>query len=179
MGSTAVWLAGGADALTWRAADGLHRPWTWFGAALVHLSTAHWLGNLLALAALAALGWAVRAGRAATAAWALAWPLSTVGLWTWPVVGHYVGLSGVVHAGVAVLALHCAGPAGRRTVGLLLAAGLALKLAGEQAWRQPVRFDPAWGFDVVVAAHLSGAVAGAACALLVCAARGLLFSRRP
>ncbi len=38
---------------------------------------------------------------------------------------------------------------------------MALKLLIEKAWLQPVAFDPSWGFNVIYAAHLTGAVAGA------------------
>ena len=45
-------------------------------------------------------------------------------------------------------------------------AGITLKLLVEHAWTQPVAFDPAWGANVVYAAHLTGAVAGAVLGLL-------------
>ena len=47
-----------------------------------------------------------------------------------------------------------------------LLAGLGLKLLTEQAWIHPVVYSPDWGFNVVVAAHLSGALAGAGLGLI-------------
>lgn len=172
--SGVVWQSGQRAHLVWRAADWSREPWTLWTAHWVHLSAAHWLANLLALVAVAVLGLALRAGWIEALALLLAWPLSTLALLGWPQVGSYHGLSGLVHAAVGVLFSLSA----RRAVGspmtLVLGTGLALKLALERGWSQPLAYDPSWGFNVVYAAHLSGALAGAACGLLA----GLVF-RRP
>jgi rhomboid family GlyGly-CTERM serine protease len=173
-GSLAAWIRDNPPDWLWHAATWQQHPWAVFTAAFVHLSAAHLLGNLLALAALALLGQALRAGGASALALLAAWPLGTAGLQLWPSITSYGGLSLVVHAGVAVLAAHCAlrprGVRAARIWALLLAAGLAAKLIAERAWQQPLLFDSAWGFKVAVAAHLSGALAGLACALLVAGA---------
>lgn len=164
-GSLVAWRAGSPLRWEWWRADWAHVA-SWWTAAFVHRSAAHGLANLLALGAVAVLGQALRVPRALTLALALAWPLSTLGLLAFPQIGRYAGLSGVLHAAVAVLVVHCALARALRGWAVLLGAGLGLKLMAEAAWRQPLVFEPEWGFAVATAAHLSGAVAGAACALL-------------
>ena len=65
-----------------------------------------------------------------------------------------------------------------RVLGLLVAGGLLVKLRLERAWAVPIGFDSGWAFNVIYAAHLTGAVAGAALALLLEACHRL-FGRRP
>ena len=115
-----------AQALVWRSADWAQRPWTPWTSAWVHLNAPHLVGNLLALGVLAAIGWRLRPSRAATLAWALSWPLLQLSLLLWPLIGYAVGLSGVLHAGVAVLAacLLLDGQKALRPWVLLLASGL-------------------------------------------------------
>ena len=55
---------------------------------------------------------------------------------------------------------------------------LLVKLRLERAWAVPIGFDSGWAFNVIYAAHLTGAVAGAALALLLEACHRL-FGRRP
>ncbi|MEN9893771.1 MAG: hypothetical protein RLY78_4066 [Pseudomonadota bacterium] len=82
----------------------------------------------------------------------------------WP-LHHYGGLSGVLHAGVAVLAvaLWRAPDAARRRVGRVLAAGLLVKLLAEQPWGPVLSWDAGLGMARVPLAHLAGALAGLAC----------------
>ena len=75
-------------------------------------------------------------------------------------------MSGLLMAMLAVLCVHAWRPGSRIASSVLLAA-LALKLLAERAWSHPLAFDPAWGFNVVNAAHLTGALAGATSAMLV------------
>ena len=88
----------------------------------------------------------------------IAWPLSTLSLLLCPEVTSYVGLSGLVHAGIALLGILLL--QGSRYLGLTLLLGLAVKLRQEQAWVQPVVWSADWGFNVVVVAHLYGAGVG-------------------
>lgn len=151
------------QALTWHAGPWLGQPWTWWTSAWVHLGTPHLIGNQLALGALTAAGWWLRTPRSATLAWALCWPLLQVSLGLWPQPDFAVGLSGLLHAGVAVLGLHALiGPApGReRPWGAVLLGGLLLKLLIEQAWQQPVAWSPDHEMWVLQAAHLVGAAWG-------------------
>lgn len=170
LASLLVWLAGAVaglptTALAWSATDWAVRPWTLWTAALFHLSGIHLLANLLALGALAVLGRALRAGPAAAVALLAAWPLATLGLIVWPQVAWYGGLSGLVHAAVAVLWAHAALRRQGWPLSFLLFVALLFKLMAEHAWTTPVAFDPAWGFNVVYAAHLTGALAGVICGL--------------
>src|SRR5574343_827235 len=112
--------------LGWSPSLAWEEPWRWWSAAWVHLSPRHLAANLVGLALVALLGTAVRAGWRAAAAWALAWPLTHGLLLAQPALARYGGLSGVLHAGVAVAALHLwrqapAGEAGRGARRLALA----------------------------------------------------------
>lgn len=165
--SIAAWYSGGAPNLAWQAALWPQQPWTLWSAALVHLSGAHLLANLVALVVLAVLGACLHAGRAATLAVLLAWPLGTLALVWWPQITEYSGMSGLLNAMAAVLWAHTALRGESKPVSFVIFAALALKLASEHAWSQPIAFDPNWGFNVVYAAHLAGAAAGAICGLVV------------
>jgi rhomboid family GlyGly-CTERM serine protease len=152
--------------LQWDAANWMRQPWTLFTSALVHLSGAHLIANLLALGALAILGWSLGAGKPACIALLAAWPLGTMALQAWPQVTQYGGLSGLVHAAVAVLWAHAAARGKAYPLSFVLFVALVFKLLTEHAWATPLAFDPDWGFNVVYAAHLSGTLAGAACGLV-------------
>jgi rhomboid family GlyGly-CTERM serine protease len=160
------WGWGSAEAWDWQATRIVAEPWRLLSAAFVHLSAQHLLANLAGAGVLAAFGWAARSTASDTAAWLLAWPLGHALLRVQPGLTHYAGLSGVLHAGVAVAAfgLLLRAQGRRRAVGAAVLAGLALKLLGEQAWRGAAQTVPQWDFPVAVAAHASGAAAGLACA---------------
>jgi rhomboid family GlyGly-CTERM serine protease len=172
--SVAVWLATGAtaheplpmSALLWHPTAWWQRPWTLWTAALVHLTGVHLAANLLALGAVAVLGRALDAGRPATLALLVAWPLTTLTLLAWPQVGGYGGLSGLIHAQVLVLWSLLAIKKVATPLAISLLAGIAFKLLMEHAWSQPQAFDPNWGFNVVYAAHLGGALVGAGCGVV-------------
>ncbi len=153
--------------LAWRAADWHAAPWTLWTGPLEHFALPHAIGNGLALAAIAALGSQLGAGPRDALALQLAWPLSTLGLLLWPQVGGFYGLSGVVHAATAILALRAITSPLTYRLGQALAVGLLFKLALERGWAMPVGFDANWGFNVVYAAHLTGAATGAALALIL------------
>lgn len=160
-----------AEALRWHP----HAPvWTWWSSAWVHLHGAHLLANQLALAAVAVGGWAMRVGGSAVAAWCGAWPLLVAVQPWWPAVQGYAGLSGLLHAGVTVLAVQglCGGTgaAAPRGAALALGAGLSLKLALEAGWREPLAPHATLAMEVVQSAHWAGALCGAGLgAVLVCA----------
>lgn len=175
--SMLVWWAGApvAQALTWKAETWLQQPWTLWTTPWVHIHTPHLIGNQLAVGALAAMAWLIRPNVVASLAWLLAWPTLALALPLWPHIGYAVGLSGLIHAAVAVVAVQLLWgqaplvPRGRRWGGLL-AAGLCGKLALEQGWHWPVVWSNSAGMSVVQAAHLTGAVAGAVFSVLLAAA---------
>jgi rhomboid family GlyGly-CTERM serine protease len=161
LGSLYAWSGGRQALLLWHASGWAHHPWQLWTASLAHLSSAHLLINLAALLAMAVLGLFLQVGRSAVFACLLAWPTGTLALSLWPEITYYGGLSGLLMAMLAILAVFAAGRVATRGTGVVLLIVLAFKLLTEQAWTQPVAFDPRWGFNVVLAAHLSGAVAGA------------------
>jgi rhomboid family GlyGly-CTERM serine protease len=161
--------------LDWQPARAAAEAWRAWTAAFVHWSPLHLGGNLAGCAVLAAFGAAARVPLRATAAWALAWPLTHALLLVQPALVHYGGLSGVLHAGVAVAALSTWGgsPAHRRIGGLVLA-GLGLKLLLERPWAGPLAQPAGWDIAVAPLAHATGALSGVACALMLGVSR-----RRP
>ena len=163
-------------------------PWRWWSAAFVHLSDGHLAANVMGCAVVGVFGHlAARAVQAPAAtrdwtlAWLAAWPLTHLMLLVEPRLAGYGGLSGVLHAGVAVAALGLAlqGRGRPRGVGAAVLAGLIVKVALEQPWRAPVQALAHWDVPVAVAAHAAGAAAGLACAALVRAARERATMRRP
>ncbi|HEY9065906.1 MAG TPA: rhombosortase [Burkholderiaceae bacterium] len=171
------------ETLDWQPALARAEPWRALSAVGVHYSALHLFANLAGTVAVGALGVAARAPAASAWAWAAAWPLTQLGLVVEPALSHYGGLSGVLHAGVAVIALQLllATPAtpAQRWVGAALLAGLCLKVAREAPWGAPLRHPAGWDIAVAPLAHASGFAAGAACALVarVIGRRG--FARRP
>ena len=122
------------------------------------------LGNLLVLGAYLTVGWVARPDGRCTLAWLLAWPLGQLSLLWWPQIGYAVGLSGLLHAGVAVLAVQLLRrripiPKAKRWGGLL-ALVLLGKLLLERGWAYPVVWDGAHDMSVVQAGHLSAAAWG-------------------
>lgn len=160
--------------LAWAPALAWSEPWRWWSAAWVHLSLLHLLANLAGAVLVLLLGWVARLPRAAAWAWALAWPLTHLGLLLAPDLLRYGGLSGVLHAGVAVavVALMRTAPLRReRVLGAVLLAGLCMKVLGERAWAHTLVTPPGWDIAVAPLAHASGTVCGVLLAL------GLVRSR--
>lgn len=146
--------------LAWR------EPWRAFSAAGWHLSAMHLGANLLGTAIVGALGVVARVPARFAAAWLVAWPLTQFGLLARPELAHYGGLSGVLHAGVAIVAVHlvAAGLRARRGIGLAILAGLAIKLILEAPWGPAVVHPAGWDIGIAPAAHLCGTLAGLLCA---------------
>lgn len=188
-GRTATLPAGG-----WLPDRAWDEPWRWWSAAFVHLSDGHLAANVVGCAVVGAFGQfgaravdaaptgaasagAATPGAAVAGHWALAWlaawPLTHGLLLAEPRLAGYAGLSGVLHAGVAVAALGLVvqGRGLARAIGAAVMAGLVVKLVLEQPWRAPVRTLAQWDVPVAVAAHASGAVAGLACAAVLLLAR--------
>jgi rhomboid family GlyGly-CTERM serine protease len=167
--SAAVWSSRALAlvALSWQPRLAGSEPWRWWSAAWVHLSEQHLLGNLAGAALVAALGWAAEVPRRAAWAWLLAWPLTHLGLLLQPQLQRYGGMSGVLHAGVAVVAVHLlARPQRRaRALGGAIAAGLVVKIVLEAPWQGPLLRSPHWDIAVAPLAHLLGVAWGALCAL--------------
>jgi rhomboid family GlyGly-CTERM serine protease len=157
-----------AAVLDWQPALALSEPWRAWTAAFVHWSGLHLGANLGALAVLASLGPAGRLPARAALAWLAAWPLTHALLLLRPELSHYGGLSGVLHAGVAIAGWFIvADGAGRaRWIGGAILAGLAAKLVLEAPWGPALRALPGWDIPLAPVGHATGAAAGLACAVV-------------
>jgi rhomboid family GlyGly-CTERM serine protease len=158
-----------AATIDWQPALAHAQPWRAWTAAFVHWSALHLAANLAGAAVVAALGVVARLPPQMTLAWFVAWPLTQLTLLLRPELAHYGGLSGVLHAGVAVVALGLLvrERGRRRLIGAALAAGLAIKIVLEAPWGPVLREGGGWDIKIAPWAHAGGAVAGAACAGLV------------
>ena len=184
-GTVLVWWLP-ANGLDWQPGLALREPWRAVTGAWVHWSPQHLAANLVGCAVVAALGWVARLPAPAALAWAMAWPATQLGLLGWPALVHYGGLSGVLHAGVAVagvgLVVRPRGLDPRaatghprqmaqtrlpdrqlqtlRRIGAGILGGLTLKLVLEEPWGPLLR--PLTGWDIAAApiAHASGALMG-------------------
>ncbi len=148
--------------LEWGRTATVLQPWRLVSAVWPHLSVIHLLLNLGALAAVAALGWLLRVGTTQAIAWLACWPLTHAALWLQPEVMRYAGLSGVLHAGVAICAVKACCEPDRlaRLVGWSLLAGLVLKVLIEAPWSRSLQDSVALGITVVPLAHAAGAALG-------------------
>lgn len=163
----APWI--GADRLDWQPALAWREPWRWWTAAWVHWSGLHLAANLVGAALVSMLGTVAGCGWRATAAWGLAWPLTQLGLLAAPSLVHYGGLSGVLHAAVAVVGLQLVWveQAVRRGIGAALLVGLMLKVLLETPWLGPLHRVSGWDIPIVPLAHATGVLAGLVCAVLL------------
>ncbi len=175
MGGSVLVMAVPAVWLDWQPALAFSNPWRAFTAAWVHWSEQHLGTNLLAAAVVAAYGWSAQVPRHMAWAWAAAWPLTQLGLLVKPELLRYGGLSGVLHAGVAIVCLfllvHAHGR--QRLVGAGVALGLVIKLLSEKPWGAVLQRSADWDIAVAPLAHATGALAG-----LLCGAVALAWLRR-
>ncbi len=157
------------EALDWQPTLAGAQPWRWWTAAFVHYSPLHLGANLGATLVVAAYGWAARTPLRGTAAWLLAWPLGHLALLSVPDLAHYGGLSGLMHAGVAVASLGLVlwQPGRPRWIGALVFAGMGIKLLMEQPWGPVLRTDAAWDILIAPVAHSLCATAGVVAVLVV------------
>ena len=168
--------------LDWQPELAARAPWRAWSAAWVHWSGMHLGANLAGLAVVAALGGVAELPRPAALAWACAWPMTQAGLLWRPELAHYGGLSGVLHAGVAVAALWLllapqrggglqSSPAVRsglllqRRMGAAIGVGLVLKIALERPWGPALQHPADWDIAIAPLAHATGALAGLLCGL--------------
>lgn len=169
---------GGAETARWdwQPALAWQEPWRDWTAALLHWSPQHLRMNLLGTVLMAVLGWRAAMQPTDALAWALAWPLTQLGLLMQPALGHYAGLSGVLHAGAAIVACRLlrSRPARSRRIGGFLALGMLAKLAMESPWRGTTQAAAGLDFSLAPLAHVSGAVMGLLCFVLCDALQRLL-----
>lgn len=151
-----------SSALDWQPALARTEPWRAWTAVFVHLSTLHLAANLAGSVGVAAWGAVARVPARSVAAWLIAWPLVQWGLLMQPELQHYGGLSGVLHAGVAVVAVHlaCAGCRAHRRIAAAVLVVLVAKLLIESPWSGAISHPAGWDIPVAPGAHVSGALAG-------------------
>jgi rhomboid family GlyGly-CTERM serine protease len=156
------------EVLDWQPARAWTEPWRLWSAALVHWSPEHLLANEVGCVVVAAFGVAARLPDRCAIAWLAAWPLGHAALIFQPSLAIYGGLSGVLHAGVAIAAWHVASHerGHRRLVGIAVGVGLIIKIALERPWLMPTQITPEWNFPVAPLAHATGAAAGLASAVI-------------
>ena len=160
---------------------------SWWATAWLHGSSPHLWRNVAGTGLLALLGWLMRPAPRAALAWGLAWPLTHVGMLLEPTLSSYVGLSGVLHAGLVCLALPPAMTLWRRRpadrtapkrrdawVGLALLVALAWKIPLENPWAHGLMASASSAINVAPWAHFSGCMAGALATMSVA-----LLCRRP
>lgn len=152
--------------LDWQPMFALAEPWRWWTAAAVHFSTQHLAINLVGAVIVAVFGVLAHVPPRMAVAWLIAWPLTQLGLLLRPDLLHYGGLSGVLHAGVAIAALQLivAGRRRPRLIGAAVLLGLVAKVLMEKPWGAAVRRVPGWDIGIAPVAHASGLVAGLLCA---------------
>ena len=155
-------------AIDWQPGLALHEPWRAFSAAALHYSALHLGANLVGCVLVASLGVTAQVPRHMAWAWFAAWPLTQFGLLLQPALLHFGGLSGVLHAGVAVAATHLllTATGRRRALGAAVMIGVGIKVVGETPWGEPLRHLPEWDIAVAPLAHATGLAAGVLCALL-------------
>ena len=156
-------------AIDWQPGLVFSQPWRAWSAVWVHYSDLHLAANLAGSVLVAALGWAAPLPPRAALAWLAAWPLTQLGLLLQPALAHYGGLSGVLHAGVAVGAVQLVreGLRRRRLLGVAILSGLVLKVLLEAPWAGPLAYPPGWDIATAPLAHASGLVAGLIASMLL------------
>jgi len=150
------------EPLDWQPALAATQPWRALTAAFIHWTPIHLAANLSGCAVIALLGWRAQLGRREAIAGLIALPLTQLALLLRPELLHYAGLSGALHALVAIAALTLlTRPSRERWIGAAILIGLAIKLAMEQPLGPVLRATPGFDFPVAPFAHLTGALAGA------------------
>ncbi|HET7793312.1 MAG TPA: rhombosortase [Rhizobacter sp.] len=169
IGSLLSFALHATPALEWQPSLAATQAWRWWSAAFVHYSALHLIGNLCGLALTAAFGWVTHMPPRAALAWFIAWPLTHLAfLFAVPDLLHYGGLSGVVHAGVAIVITQVLifGTRGQRLVVGTVLVGLLTKIATETPWREAVQRHEGWDIGIAPMAHVTGVLSGLLCLLL-------------
>ena len=157
-----------STAFDWQPSLALAQPWRAFSAAFIHYSALHLSANLAGAVLVGALGFFARVPSPVALAWLVAWPLTQLGLLARPDLLHYGGLSGVLHAGAACVAVHLVvdarGP--QRAIGALLLVALSIKVLSETPWGPALRHPSGWDIATAPFAHTTGLIAGVLATLL-------------
>lgn len=136
--------------------------WT---CAWLHANTRHLVANLGGLALILGLGWFMKLPPRAALAWCLAWPLTHLALLLDPRLDSYYGLSGVLHAGLSIIATSLLlQPDGAarwvRGYGALLLLGILAKCWLENPSWQALLPRPGLEMNAAPMSHWAGALVG-------------------
>jgi len=136
--------------------------WT---CAWVHANPRHLLANLTGLALIASLGWLLKLGPRSALAWLLAWPLTHLALLLDPRLDTYYGLSGVLHAGLSIVATSLIAAPDRTlkwtaTYGWALLVGILAKCWLENPDWQALLPRPGLGMNAAPMSHWAGSLVG-------------------
>jgi rhomboid family GlyGly-CTERM serine protease len=164
------WHGPWALLIDWQPERAWSQPWRWWTPVAVHYSWLHWLANLVGLILVACLGAAARVPGWCAVAWCLAWPLTHLGLLWRPELLHFGGLSGVLHAGVSIIALWLmvTGRGVPRILGWVIALVLLGKVLHEAPWGPVVQYHEGLRIFVVPWAHATGVLSGLVCGAMTC-----------
>ena len=145
--------------------------WRLVTAHFVHTGPAHLVYNVAGLWVIWYLVCTSIRGLVALSVWVVSIAGVTLGLWLFePGLSWYVGLSGVLHGLVAAgLMLNLRS---MRAESWVVAVALAGKLVYEQLFGPLPGSEESTGVAVIVDAHLYGALAGAACGVVLAIMRG-------
>lgn len=148
--------------IDWQPSLALPHPWRAFTAVFVHYSALHLGANLAGTLLVGLLGHVTPVPARCVVAWLIAWPLTQWGLLIQPELIHYGGLSGLLHAGVTVVAVHLLfnGTTPQRRIGLAILAVVFLKVVHEAPWEGALRHPDGWDIAVAPLAHATGAISG-------------------
>ncbi|MDO9238299.1 MAG: rhomboid family intramembrane serine protease [Aquabacterium sp.] len=162
---------------------GLHQSaWVWWTSAWLHGSQLHLTHNLIALGLIAMMGMLCRVSALSAAIWCLVWPLTQLGMVIQaPPLQSYIGLSGVLHGGVAVMAMQQIVDTQStylKPIAWVLAVGLLIKIIMENPWSHTITHPN--GSDIAVATwgHLTGYVSATTLYLIVAASAQLICLAR-
>jgi len=149
------------EVLDWQPSLAASQPWRAVTAAFVHWTPIHLAANLAGCAVLALLGHRAKLGKREALAGLIALPLTQLALLLRPDLQRYAGLSGELHALVAIAALSLLVRRSREHyIGAAIALGLIAKLALEHPLGPALRATQGFDFAVAPFAHLTGALAG-------------------
>lgn len=174
--------------MDWQPHWAWSQPWRWWTPVMVHYSLWHAVINLLGLILLACLGVAAKVPGPYAVAWCVAWPLTHLGLLGRPELLHFGGASGVLHAGMSIIAVWLImsgdqtppAPAASQPWGIqshhqqttsksdkLLGGVMMLVLLGkvlhESPWGPAVQYSEGLGIFVAPWSHASGVLSGLIC----------------
>ena len=164
---------------------GLHQsPLSLWTCAWLHANTRHLVANLAGLTLILSLGWILKLPPRAALAWLLAWPITHLALLLDPRLDTYYGLSGVLHAGLSIIATSLITQAnpdraakGTALYGWALLLGMLAKCWLENPDWQALLPRPGLGMNAAPMSHWAGTLVGIGITLTLALRRGHCCSK--